>query len=221
MHLAVAATQKEMDAFSRIAHDWRVQPQQLVSGVGPMEAGIILSRYLEKHHTKINAVVNFGIGGAYFSGPEKQLDLLDLCLAECEVLGDFGICYGERVEPFEQGEFPARSMFKLDPDLLQQARKVLAAEAIKAVAGTFVTVNSASARKVRGDYFAASYQAICENMEGAAVARVCELFNLPMLEVRAISNQVEDRPGGQWLIAEAADRAAQAAALLIQRFQAI
>ncbi len=219
MHLAVAATQKEMDAFSRLAHDGRLRPRQLVSGVGPMEAGITLSRYLEKHHTKISAVVNFGVGGAYFSGPEKQLDLLDICLAEREVLGDFGICYGDRVEPFEQGAFPAQWLFKLDSGLLRQARSALAAEAVKAVAGTFVTVNGASALKVRGDHFAERYGAICENMEGAAVARVCELFDLPLVEVRAISNQVEDRSEEPWPIAEAADRAAQAAMLIIKRLQ--
>ena len=221
MHLVVAATQKEMDAFSRIAPTCQVQPAELVTGVGPMEAGITLSRYLERDHKNISTVVNFGIGGAYFSGSQKQLELLDLCLAEREVLGDFGICFDDRIEPFEQGAFPFQSVFTLNSNLLDEARSALAAENIEAAAGTFVTVNGASGRKARGDFFVARYRALCENMEGAAVARVCELFKLPLVEVRAISNQVEDRPGDKWPIAEAADRAAQAAALIIKRFQDI
>ncbi len=217
MHLVVAATQMEMDAFKRFAHPADERPELLVSGVGPMESGITLSRHLERHHTKISRVVNFGIGGAYFSSADKQLDLLDLCVASREVLGDFGICYEDTIEPFGQYAFPAPSVFELDPGLLHEARSALDAGGLSPAVGNFVTVNGASGRKVRGDFFAARYQAICENMEGAAVARVCQLFDIPLLEVRAISNLVEDRPGDDWPIAEAAARAAQAAALIINR----
>ena len=221
MHLVVAATQMEMDAFTDIPQTYEARSEQLVSGVGPMESGITLSRYLARHHTKISSVVNFGIGGAYVSGSEKQLNLLDLCVASCEVLGDFGICYGDKVEPFDPEAFPAPAVFELDRGLLHEARSALEAGSLDPAVGTFVTVNGASGRKVRGDYFAARYQALCENMEGAAVARVCELFNLPLIEVRAISNIVEDRSGEAWPVAEAARRAAQAAALIINRFRDI
>ena len=219
MHLVVAATQTEMDAYGPIIQPTADSIYQLVSGVGPMESGITLSRFLERHHTKIRSVVNFGIGGAYFSGPKLRLELLDLCLAEREILGDFGVCYGDRVEPFPQNDFPTQSVFKLDNTLLGTAQSALSAEAIDAAVGTFVTVNGASGLKVRGDHFADRYGAICENMEGAAVARACELFDLPLVEVRAISNQVEDRTDQPWPIAEAAARAAQAAKLIIQRLQ--
>jgi futalosine hydrolase len=219
MHLVVAATQTEMDAYGPMDQSSADSVHQLVSGVGPMESGITLSRFLERHHTKIRSVVNFGIGGAYSSGPNHQLEVLDLCLAEREILGDFGICYGDRVEPFPQNEFPAQSVFRLDPTLLAAAQSALSAETIDATVGTFVTVNGASGFKVRGDHFADRYGAICENMEGAALARACELFDLPLVEVRAISNQVEDRTDEVWPIAEAAARAAQAAKLIIQKLQ--
>ncbi|NNK55740.1 MAG: futalosine hydrolase [Desulfofustis sp.] len=221
MHLVVAATQTEMDAYRCIDQSTANQVHRLVSGVGPMESGITLSRFLERHHTKIRTVVNFGIGGAYYSGPNRQLELIDLCLAEREILGDFGVCYGDRVEPFAQDDFPAQSVFELDPHLLATARSALSAETIDSTVGTFVTVNGASGFRVRGDRFADRYGAICENMEGAAVARVCELFHLPLVEVRAISNQVEDRTEEVWPIAEAAARAAQAATLIIKRLQEV
>ena len=219
MHLVVAATQTEMDAYGPIDQSNADPVHQLVSGVGPMESGITLSRFFERHHTKIKTVVNFGIGGAYFSGQNPRLELLDLCLAEREILGDFGVCYDNRVEPFAQHDFPAQSVFKLDTTLRATAQSALTDENINAAAGTFVTVNGASGFKARGDYFADRYGAICENMEGAAVARVCELFKLPLVEIRAISNRVEDRTDEPWPIAEAAARAAQAAKLIIKRFQ--
>jgi futalosine hydrolase len=216
MYLVVAATQTEMDAYDRIDQYGADHVHQLVSGVGPMESGITMSRFLGRHHTKIRTVVNFGIGGAYFSGSDRQIELLDLCLAEREILGDFGVCYGERVEPFAGDAFAAQSMFELDASLLATAQSALTAEALDSTAGAFVTVNGASGFKARGDYFADRYGAICENMEGAAVARVCELFDLPLVEVRAISNQVEDRTEEPWPIAEAAARAALAAMLIIR-----
>ena len=49
-------------------------------------------------------------------------------------------------------------------------------------------------------------------MEGAAAAHVCALHDVPFLEVRGVSNLVEDRNRNEWKIAEAA-AAAQAVAL--------
>lgn len=40
--------------------------------------------------------------------------------------------------------------------------------------------------------------ALCENMEGAAVALACRQLSVPMLELRGISNRVEDRDTRQW-----------------------
>ena len=53
------------------------------------------------------------------------------------------------------------------------------------------------------------YQAVCENMEGAAVALVALRYGIPCLEIRGISNLVEDRDMSRWdigLAVEAAQR---------------
>ena len=39
-----------------------------------------------------------------------------------------------------------------------------------------------------------------ENMEGAAVFKVCETFNIPCIQIRAISNYVEKRNKESWNI---------------------
>jgi futalosine hydrolase len=49
------------------------------------------------------------------------------------------------------------------------------------------------------------YHGLCENMEGAAVAQVAVLHGVPWLEVRSISNIVEDRDLKKWDIPKAAD----------------
>jgi futalosine hydrolase len=51
-------------------------------------------------------------------------------------------------------------------------------------------------------------------MEGAAVAQVAELHTIPWLEVRGISNIVEDRDMARWDIPKAA-AAAQTAVIRI------
>lgn len=219
MILLVAATQKEMAGFNHVGFPDQSVLERFVSGVGPLETGVTLTRYLERHHRKIRAVVNFGIGGAYLSPAIKKLNILDVCLAGQEVLADFGVCYGTAVEPFEDPSFPVRNVFSLDSKLRKEAGSALAAQGWACSEGTFVTVSGASARRARGDFFSKRYGAICENMEGAAVARVCEEFALPLLEVRVISNFVEDRPGGQWQIEGAAAKAAQAVALILTAFQ--
>ncbi len=219
MHLVIAATQFEMAAFNSVDIADKEHLQRLISGVGPLETGIALTRHLERHHKKIRSVVNFGIGGAYLSGRQEQLGLLGVCLADREVFGDFGVCFDTRIEPFTEDDFPTRSVFQLDEALLRSARSALEENDLTPHIGTFVTVNCASGTRERGERLSASYGALCENMEGAAVARVCEEFGLPLVEVRAISNLVEDRPGSPWKTNQACERAALAAALILKKFQ--
>ncbi len=219
MHLVIAATQKEMAAFEALGAIDESFTDQLVSGVGPVEAAFTVGRHLERNHRKIRSVVNFGIGGAYLRQGCSQVPLLDICLAEREVLGDFGICYGVDIEPFDEAAFPCNASFELDKELLKKAEAALARENISARVTTFVTVCGASASRERGERLAARNQALCENMEGAAVARVCEAYGLPLIEVRAISNLVEDRPGSPWKIDAACSRAAWAAACIIREIQ--
>ncbi len=219
MHLVIAATQMEMNAFEAVVHRDGSHLDRLISGVGPMETAFIVGRHLDRHHRKIRSVVNFGIGGAYLRDGRRQVSPLDICLAEREVLGDFGICFGDDTEPFDEVDFPYRSSYRLDRELLDTAGTALAKENIKTHVGTFVTVGGASGTRQRGEALSRRYRALCENMEGAAVARVCEAYAVPLLELRAISNLVEDRPGSPWQIDAACSRAAGAAAIIIRTIQ--
>lgn len=220
MHLVIAATQFEMDAFKAVDFALSGSFETIVSGVGPVESGICVTKFLAAHHTKIETVVNFGIGGAYCSAGPEQVGLLDVCVADSEVLGDFGVCFGNETRAFEGAEFPSHT-FDIDKRLLKLAQDALDQHDVNFHTGIFVTVNGSSGSKERGDALSGTYDAICENMEGAAIARACAAYELPFLEVRAISNLVEDRPGTEWKIAEACDRAARAAVLIVRKFQDI
>jgi len=66
-----------------------------------------------------------------------------------------------------------------------------------------------------GDALYERFGALCESMEGAAAAHVCALHEVPFLEVRGISNLVENRNRAKWRIAEAAGAAQRVALKLI------
>ena len=82
--------------------------------------------------------------------------------------------------------------------------------------GNFITVNSVSGTRDRGEILQQKYNGLCENMEGAAIAQVCQEFSLPLLEVRCISNYVEDRDPARWRLQEACDKAGEIAAAVVE-----
>ncbi|MBU0481989.1 MAG: futalosine hydrolase [Proteobacteria bacterium] len=185
----------------------------LVCGVGILESAVTLCRYLSRTENKISAVVLTGIAGAYRGGGAK---LLDVCLAGKEVLGDLGICYPDRIDSLD-ASFAPETVFRVDPRLLAKARAVLTDAGILFHEGGFVTVSSVSATVKRGDYLQEKFSAICENMEGAAIARICNEFKLPYLEVRGISNMVVDREMQRWDVAGAISRCSEITCRIVER----
>lgn len=220
MLLVLAATEFEMMSFKSARLKSDDQVMMAICGVGPVESAVRVMRLLGDHAAKIKHVVNFGIGGAYQEeGVETGIGLLDICLAESEVLGDYGVCYGNQVKPFADPELTGKIQFTLDKDLLNYARQELNGNNLNFFTGPFVTVNGASGTAERGSFIKKTFNGICENMEGAAIARCCEMFSLPMLEVRVVSNMVEDRPGKAWRLKEACSRSGYIASLIVDRFK--
>ncbi len=222
MFLAVAATEIEMKPLlARCAGDREVL--HCLSGVGPLEAAVSLTRRLAGEHRQLRAVVNFGIAGAYRRRRQdgRQAQLLDICLAERELFGDFGISFGDDIEPLGASAGAGCRDFVLDEGLLRRVRRILDSSSLSYHLGTFVTVAGASGTAVRGASLQRRYRALCENMEGVAIARVCREFSLPLVEVRVISNIIEDRPGAAWRIEAACERAASVAALLLDGFREV
>jgi futalosine hydrolase len=216
MFLAVAATEIEMSPLQRLLQEDDIPCLTLVTGVGPIETAVRLTGFLAGGSHAITAVVSLGAAGGYVhpqgqDGPE----LLDLYLAETEVFGDLGICFPDRIEPLPE-DLAGKMTFLMDRDILAQALKICAERGLNVKTGNFVTVAGASATWVRGEMLRGRFKAHCENMEGAAVARVCAEYSLPVLEIRCISNLVEDRDPGRWRLQEACEKAARAAAVILQ-----
>jgi len=208
MILLVVAT--EMEAMPLDGKKTGQPHALLVAGIGPLETAVRLTRRLCEGGA-VSLVLNFGVAGAYVGSGAR---LLDICLAESEVMGDFGICHAEKIEPLG-GQLASRALFALDPQYVAQASEILRKQDYRCKKGAFVTVNGVSATARRGAQLCAVHSGLCENMEGGAVARVCEEFAVPCLEVRCVSNMVEDRNPANWQLAAAVQKCGEAVSLLI------
>jgi futalosine hydrolase len=205
MNLIVAATNKEIKPFFS-ALETSQTSMTFVSGVGCFETTLNLTRFFcRSNRENITRVVHVGIAGAFQNGGAAPLDI---CVAKEEIFADFGICCNERIESFNFAECPETTQF-LNESCVKELNHFFEQQGIPYVNGTFLTVNSVSGTGKRGDYLQKKHHALCENMEGFAVARVCKEFQIPCLEVRCVSNLVEDRNRSNWVIDEACEKLGQ------------
>ncbi len=215
MILAIAATEIEMQPFLDEASALSLPCRTLVAGVGPVETALRLTRLLCQTEQTILSVVNFGLGGAYIQpGQNESPALLDICLAEREVAGDFGICLQDKME-YLDASLTGEIVYRADKYLLERCQTILADLGIAYHTGVFVSVNSVTGTLARGKMLQSLWNGLCENMEGAAVARVCRDFSVSWTELRCISNVVEDRNPATWRIKNACHKAAHTAIQII------
>lgn len=217
MILLTTATDFEMKALLNLGEISELSCNQLVTGVGPSSTASQLTHYLSGNHKGIRGVVNFGVAGAFYQNDHrnKQPQLLDICVADREVFGDLGVCMGDAVEYLSE-DVVGPVEFELVNSLFHQLTDILSKREIEYQRGTFVTVNSVSGKRARGDYLQQQWGGLCENMEGAAIAQVCTMFALEMVEMRCISNMVEDRNPAAWRLGEACEKIAMTTKKVIE-----
>ncbi|PLY04210.1 MAG: futalosine hydrolase [Desulfuromonas sp.] len=194
----------------------------LAGGVGKTNAAASTAVALERFAP--HGVISFGSAGAYRDSGLRQGDLV---LASESIAADEGVACADTFLDFEVLGFPSvarpekrYNRFPAPPVLHVQAAQILADPAARlGVAlrcGASLTVSSCSGSSTRGDLLAARWQGVCENMEGAAVAQVCSAWGIPWLEVRAISNLVEDRDTSTWNLPLACEHVQEAVCALVE-----
>ncbi|MCC7261761.1 MAG: futalosine hydrolase [Candidatus Latescibacteria bacterium] len=194
----------------------------VAGGIGAVNTAHALTCALQARQPAL--VLQVGVGGAYL---DAGLGPGDVALASAENYGDLGVrtlagwqsaeLIGIPVLQQEQSYF---NHFPLDPDLVARAEQRLRASYAGGQpvlgCGPFVTVQECSGTASLGRERAARFGGLCENMEGAAAAHLCRLYQVPFLEVRGISNLVEDRRREGWDLPLACQRAQQAVLRLIE-----
>jgi futalosine hydrolase len=156
-----------------------------VCGIGKANAAHAATILLEKF--KPDIVYSTGVAGAY---PSSGMNIGDIAVAEKEVYGDEGLLSKE-------GFYTIDTILKHAGLRIQNEFQMHIPGKLKDFKnrGTFVTVSSCTGTLKRGKEIEKRFNAICENMEGAAVAHICLINDIPVVEIRGISNIIEDRTG--------------------------
>lgn len=176
------------------------------SGVGQSAMALQLTRLLERYSPA--AVLLCGCAGSY---PNSGLKNGDLAVASEEIYGDLGVYTTDQFIPLAELDIPlqpgltlsCQQRYPLRSDLTDMARQVLP----HAHFGPFVTVSGCSGYPELGKQLEQRTGGSCENMEGAAAAQVCAEYQLPLLELRGISNPTGSRKPADWNIQLGAEQA--------------
>jgi len=172
-----------------------------VSGIGKVNAAVASTLLLERFSPRL--IINTGCGGAY---RESGLQVGNLAVATAEVYGDEGVLTVDGWHSLELIGIPSverkgnrySNEFPLSMQTAGRVFQFASSLGLPVRRGKFITVSTCSGTSNRGDELHRRFGGICENMEGAAVAHVSLLYDTPCLEVRGISNMVEDRDISKW-----------------------
>jgi futalosine hydrolase len=196
----------------------------LPGGMGKTNTAQTLTALLES--TAVSGVIGFGVAGAY---PGSGLAVGDLALGTEEIYGDEGVeapegwisSEGIGIPLLDRASGPLYNRFPADAQRIRGASEALRAAGKAVCAGPFVTVSACSGTARRGEELAGRFTPLCESMEGAALAHVATLYEVPWIEVRAVSNAVEDRDLSRWRLRDAAAAAQDAVRILVAAAEGI
>jgi futalosine hydrolase len=198
--------------WRRGGRDWRL----LVTGVGPVAAGVSLGRLLGAGG--LDGVVNLGLAGSF---DLAGAPLGALVAATAETFPEYGLGReGTPPDPkalgFPQitiaGE-PIYDQIGLDPDAAARAMGLAVPEGC--LRGACATVATVAAEPARSAAATRTPLPLIENMEGFALALACALAETPFLELRTVSNRVGARPPRDWDLAGALASLARTTARLL------
>lgn len=183
-----------------------------LAGVGPVAAAVATARHLTAAYGRYSAVISAGIGGGY----EGQADIGSVVVSSRIVAADLGAETPEGFCSLDELGFGSASV-AVDPALAAKAAAAMAAAGIKVRLGPALTLATVTGTSATASGMAARIPgAASEGMEGYGVAAAAASFDLPALEIRAISNAVGPRDKSKWCIGEALQVLEAASAALLE-----
>lgn len=152
------------------------------SGIGKVNAAMCTQILIDRFC--LDAIINIGVAGAL----SDDLEIGDIVLSTELLEHDFDVTgFG-----YEKGVIPRMdtSIFVADEMLRKTAQRAgKALSSVKIIEGRIATgdvfVNEKSLRAQIADQFGT----VCAEMEGAAIAHVCHLNQMPVLVIRSMSDK--------------------------------
>ena len=169
--LLIAATSGE------IIKEYFSNSDILISGVGMVNTTYGLTKHLSMN--SYDLVINMGVAGCFNSAIKigDTIEVIEDTLSE--------IGYENEIEFNEFTDLEIINTFKVEGKTN-----------LKKVKG--ITVNTVHGNENSIAKIVDRVNADIESMEGAACFMVCKKFNIPCMQIRAISNKVEKRNKAHW-----------------------
>ena len=179
-------------------------------GIGKVNAAAATAVMIDRYQPQM--VINTGCAGAYIG---SGLSIGNLVVASEEVLADDGVAVAAgwkdlrymNLPSVEQGGLSCYNLLPLSRHASEKAMRLADYYGVFLMRGRSATVSTCSGTRQLGAELSLRWNAVIENMEGAAVAQVCLRCGVDCLEIRGISNMVEDRDLKKWNIPRAVEAA--------------
>ena len=145
----------------------------VLSGIGKVNAARTTQIFID--NKKLDYIFNIGISG----GIDNSLNVMDIVIGNKLVKHDFDITAFN----YDLGYIPNIEIYlESDKYLVNKA------ENINIKTGTIATGDIFCTDKNMASRINQQFNALCVEMEGAAIAQVCKLSNIPYLIIRSISD---------------------------------
>lgn len=210
-HALGTTARRKTDVFDYVEGSLGNQPVAIsAGGIGKINAAAATAVLIEQCQPRL--VINTGCAGAYLA---SGLSVGELAVASDEFLGDEGVLTSAGWQDLRFMGLPSsthgrqqyHNAIPLSRHAAEKAMQLADYLGVKLVRGRFITLSTCSGTRQRGEALAREFHGICENMEGAAVAQVCLRYGIDCLEIRGVSNLVDERDMKTWDIPRAVEAA--------------
>ncbi len=159
----------------------------VMCGIGKVCAGAIAQCMIDRFG--VSAIVNTGVAG----GLDERLEIGDLVEATDAIQHDFDLTafgYARGYMPCAGGDKQLPSRFVADPELSDRFVDAFTSAGCrgKVIRGTVVSGDIFVSDPDLKNALIRDYKAAATEMEGAAIAQICRLNEVPFAVVRAISD---------------------------------
>lgn len=179
----------------------------VVSGIGKVNAAITTQALLDNF--AVDAVINVGVAGSL----TRELSFGDVVIAEDLVEHDFDItAFGVPL-----GQIARMDTFSFIADAkLNEVLKTVRLDGHEVRCGRIVSGDQFIDSGAKAEFLHNEFNALACEMEGAAIAHVCYLNQVPFTVIRSLSDMAGQDDQGIHSFNELKDMAANRAALVIK-----
>lgn len=180
---------KQKEIYNIIFYEGKINKSKVIvvkCGVGKVNAARTTQILIDKFN--IEYVINLGSAGAL----DSNLNIGDIVIAEKLVQHDFDITAFNHEKGYITG---VGDYIQCDNKLINQFKNIsdtLKNKDYKVITGTIASGDIFCTEVKMKEKIYSKFNAKCVEMEGAAIAQVCYLDNIPFIVVRSIS----DSPNG-------------------------